>query len=255
MPRLHEGAPGPRTVSSVTAPVADLLLDAREQRRRRAACICVAQAVESARTVSTPSVKVTGSTWAAMSGPTISGQRPMTEPTATSTFQPRSTSSRSSWSPSRVGSRPSRPAPDSVWAESSGRGRLRGFMPGRRPFSRAAARARARAEAAASASLVSSSAAASPPGGSSLMATDFCRSGSGRAARAGCSDETELDGIRHALFRRRSGTSAPTAAVMSTCSQSSISSASRSRRPESSSAKTSSSTSTGSSPRSRASSR
>ena len=48
---------------------------------------------------------------AATSGPTISAQRPITEPTATSTFQPRSSSSRSIWSPSSEGSRPSRPEP------------------------------------------------------------------------------------------------------------------------------------------------
>ena len=114
-PRFHDGALGPTTLSSLTAPapISSSIRASIDDASRR---IWVAQAVESARTVSTPSTKVSGSTWPAMSGPTISGHRPITEPTATSTFHPRSSSRRSSWSPSSAGSRPSRDDPDSTGA-------------------------------------------------------------------------------------------------------------------------------------------
>ena len=44
----------------------------------------VAHAVDDARTVSTPSSKVTGSLCSATSDPTTCGQRPITDPTLTS---------------------------------------------------------------------------------------------------------------------------------------------------------------------------
>jgi hypothetical protein len=104
-PRLQDGALGPCTRSSVTAslPTSD---SSRPRIDDDISRIWVVHAVESARTVRTPSLKVTGLQCSATSGPTISGQRPITAPTATSRFHPRSSSSRSIWSPSNDGSRP-----------------------------------------------------------------------------------------------------------------------------------------------------
>jgi hypothetical protein len=54
---------------------------------------CVAQAVESAMTSSSPSVKAPGLVWAAIAAPTISSHRPNTDPTAAAVRQPWSSSS------------------------------------------------------------------------------------------------------------------------------------------------------------------
>ena len=109
-PRDHDGALGPCTRSSVTAslPTSD---SSRARIVDDISRSWVAHAVDSARTIRTPSLNVTGVQCAATSVPTIAGHRPMTEPMATSMFHPRSSRSRSSWSPSNDGSRPSRPEP------------------------------------------------------------------------------------------------------------------------------------------------
>jgi hypothetical protein len=104
-PRVHDGALGPCTRSSVTASL-PTSASSRPRIDDDISRSWVAHAVESARTVRAPSLNVTGVQCSATSVPTIAGHRPMTEPTATSTFHPRSTSSRSSWSPSNDGSRP-----------------------------------------------------------------------------------------------------------------------------------------------------
>src|SRR5690625_282390 len=111
----------------------------------------VAQAVESARTTSTASSKVSTTQWSASWSPTISRHRPTTPPMLTGALQPRSAMSLSTMGPRSWGSRregaeplPTSPRP--------GPGRnLRvpaGGRPGavrRKPLAAAAARARARA--------------------------------------------------------------------------------------------------------------
>ena len=168
--------------------------------------------------------------------PTICGQRPVADPTATSTFQPRSDSSRSIWSPSSSGSRPSRGA----LAGSPGR-RRRIVSPGTK-------------------SLV--------PGGSPRSLQRCARRVLDRPGvldrpdpldqllvqeRAPAPHSRRLTSPRLTTYVRPAnvlGTSASTAAVMSTCSQSTTIAARRSRRPESRLRRTPSRMRTRSSPRS-----
>src|SRR5690625_1595878 len=127
----------------------------------------VAQAVESARSTSWASSKVSTSQWSASWSPTISRQRPTTPPMLTGALQPRSVTSLSTIGPSSCGSRrdgaeplPGLPRP--------GPSRLRRRPdPGavrRRPLAAALARARASACRAA----VDASSRSSSPGWSSV---------------------------------------------------------------------------------------
>src|SRR6478736_3571517 len=74
-PRLQVGALGPSTFSSATVP-SPTSASSRDRIEEDSSRIWVAQAVESARTVSTPSAKVSGVQWAATSPPTMLAHRP-----------------------------------------------------------------------------------------------------------------------------------------------------------------------------------
>ncbi len=82
---------------------------------------CVAQAVEVACTVSSPSRSAIGWACSATSSPTSCVHCPNTCPVASRVFQPRSTARRETILPKGCGSRWSEPAPDHL--------RLRGFCP------------------------------------------------------------------------------------------------------------------------------
>ena len=72
---------GPRTLTPVTVPLPSSEFSLRMS-WARSSLTCVAQAVESAMTSSSPSVKPPGLVWAASASPTICSHRPNTEPTA-----------------------------------------------------------------------------------------------------------------------------------------------------------------------------
>ena len=102
-PVLQVGAPGPTTFSSDDGALADLRLEPAQDRGGSSRS-WVAQAVESARTTRTPSSKRHRRAVRRHVRPDdLRPSGPSPPPTATSTFQPRSSSSRSIWSPSSGG--------------------------------------------------------------------------------------------------------------------------------------------------------
>ncbi len=192
---------------------------------------CVAHAVESHRTVSTPSMN--DSTWlcCATAGPAISSHRPVTACADSCGPQPPEDTSPSSTEPAEIGSRAPGPAP-LHWDSSAVRGRRRRRDADR--LTRATSpstpvRARTKAHA------------------SSTPSGDHSPDGRSRV----CSVDTVDPPCGHVVApvpASRAGTSAATAAVTITWSASPTRSARWSRRRASSSAKTSSSTRIGSSP-------
>src|SRR5215510_2952615 len=107
-PLRHDGVTGPTIFSDVTTPsptAAAILANS-------CACTirsCVAQAVDSADTVSTPSFSEVGVAWAAICSPTTPDQRPKTDPSATRPDQPRLRARSRVAAPSGCGSRESGP--------------------------------------------------------------------------------------------------------------------------------------------------
>ena len=91
-PGLRAAVTGPRTFTRCTDPSPSSTLSRRTSWAASSRS-WVAQAVESAATVSSPSVSDSGVVWAASSGPTISAHRPNTEPVAAASVHP--------WSPIR----------------------------------------------------------------------------------------------------------------------------------------------------------
>jgi len=210
-PLFHDGALGPCTRSSVTASL-PTSVSSRPRIDDDISRIWVVHAVESARTVRTPSLNVTGLQCSATFDPTMSAQRPITAPTATSTFHPRSSSRRSIWSPSNDGSRPDPVAPAEPaepWPCWPGARRLRiGLLPGRRPLARAASRARAKADAAATSAV--SAAGSSTTVGVSLVATSAVATSASGAAPVPPTDTASSDTASSptcSLWRRRPGRS------------------------------------------------
>ena len=117
------GRAGPSTSITVTVPCAELLVEAADDGRARAACSWVAQAVESVRTTSRAvGERSRACSAAATSAPTSSGQRAKTPCTRRSSSQPWSATSRPTVASSSCGSRSSGWAPDD-------RGRRRGRRP------------------------------------------------------------------------------------------------------------------------------
>ena len=109
-PLRHDGAAGPTIFSDVTTPsptAAAILANS-------CACTirsCVAHAVDSADTVSTPSFSDLGVAWAAICSPTTTGHRPNTDPSATRPDQPRLRARSRVTDPSSCGSRESGAGP------------------------------------------------------------------------------------------------------------------------------------------------
>src|SRR6202042_862789 len=112
-PLRQDGAVGPVIFSDVTTPLptaAAILANSCAWIIRN----WVAQAVDSAATVSTPSLRAIGVAWAGIWWPTTDGQWPRTVPSATRPDQPRFFARSRTTRPIGCGSRMSGPGPDQL---------------------------------------------------------------------------------------------------------------------------------------------